>query len=58
MEFQKLKYTRPSVLCVSLELEQGIATSSATVTPTGSKPYSPEVEEYIYDDNQRTNGLF
>lgn len=40
------KYTAPTVGIFVLHLEQGIATSSASATPTGSTPYQPDVEDW------------
>lgn len=45
MKKQKVKYEAPSLTVVTVELEQGIAASSASITPGGgaANPNSPLV---------------
>lgn len=44
---KKLKYEAPTLEVVCIELEQGIAASSATVSGgDGTNPYQPEVDDW------------
>jgi len=47
---KKRKYLTPEIQVMHIELEQGIAASSATVSGgNSSNPYQPEVEEWNVD---------
>lgn len=52
MKRQKmLKYVTPKIELLELELEQGIAASSANVFPGGeTDPHNPDVEDWKDDD--------
>ncbi len=59
MKGKKLKYLPPVMEVTYVEMEFGIASGSATVTPggrTASSPWNPEVQQWEVE-GQESNGV-
>jgi len=55
----KRKYRAPRIICTTIDFEEGIAVSSATITPFGGTDnnFQPQVDDYVHDKNEE-NGFF
>jgi len=54
---EKIRYVAPTINVVLVELEQGIAASSATLSGgSGATPYQPEVESWADGGFEAKNG--
>lgn len=52
MENKKKKYVAPKVECIPVQLEQGLAISSATISGgVDGSEYTPDVEEWGTEEN-------
>ncbi|WP_156307903.1 hypothetical protein [Sphingobacterium endophyticum] len=52
MENKKKKYVAPKVECIPVQLEQGLAISSATISGgVNGSEFTPDVEEWGAEEN-------